>query len=212
MKGTTASDTPIALTVLSNLATFNGTCKFKNAILNMMTDSLGADEIKQLKATFEAIDENGDGTITMAEMKKAMSKPGAELKGITEDELARLMKMADVDGDGALSYKELLSTCVNRKLAAKEERIWDTFCKLDLNGDGRISAEEIAKALGDDSKKALELVAEVDKDGDGTVSYDEFLAMWQKAQPPAPAAPAVAPPAAAGAAAGATAATGAARS
>jgi hypothetical protein len=42
----------------------------------------------------------------------------------------------------------------------------------------------IAKALGDDSKKALELIAEVDKDGDGTVSYDEFLQMWQKTQEP----------------------------
>jgi hypothetical protein len=49
LKGTTASDTPLALTVLSNLSAFDGTCKFKTAILSMMTDSLGADEIKQLK-------------------------------------------------------------------------------------------------------------------------------------------------------------------
>jgi Ca2+-binding EF-hand superfamily protein len=43
----------------------------------------------------------------------------------------------------SVGYKELLSTCVNRKLVAKEERIWETFCKLDLNGDGRITVEEI---------------------------------------------------------------------
>jgi hypothetical protein len=40
----------------------------------------------------------------LAELKKAMAKPGApELKGVTEEELERLLKLADFDGDGALS-------------------------------------------------------------------------------------------------------------
>jgi calcium-dependent protein kinase len=190
LKGTTATETPISATVLSSLKSFNGNNKFKAAVLNLMTDYLGPAEIAQLKATFQALDENKDGKISVAEMKRAMNRPTglAELKGITEEELLRIMTVADADGDGALSYEELLQTAINRKLVAKEERLYEAFCKFDLNGDGRVTLEEIAKALGDPSK-AKELIAEVDVDGDGTVSYDEFLLLWKsKEGGPTPAA------------------------
>jgi len=179
LKGTTASDAQIGVDVLNGLKTFNGNNKFKKVVLNLMTDALGPAEIAQLRATFAALDENKDGKISVAELKKAINKPGgSELKGITEDELLRLMSVADVDGDGALSYEELLHTALNRKLAAKEERLYEAFCRFDLNGDGRVTQEEIAKALGD-AKLAEGLIAEVDVDGDGSVSYDEFLLLWK---------------------------------
>jgi Ca2+-binding EF-hand superfamily protein len=92
-----------------------------------------------------------------------------------------------------IGYQELLNTVLNRKLAAKEERylhyisithritciwcinndmfdvndrLWEAFCKFDLDGDGRVTLDEIAAALGD-HKEAKELLSEVDKDGDG---------------------------------------------
>jgi hypothetical protein len=43
------------------------------------------------------------------------------------------MSNLDVDGDGTLSYDELVMTCVQRKLSEKEERLWNAFCKVDLN-------------------------------------------------------------------------------
>jgi len=203
LKGTTATDTPIAASVLASLKTFNGNNKFKAAVLNVMTDFLGPTEIAQLRATFRALDENLDGRITAAELKKAMNKPGgAELRGISEEDLVRLMSVADADGDGALSYEELLHTALNRKLMAKEERLYEAFLRFDLNGDGRVTLDEIGRALGDPSK-AKELIAEVDVDGDGTVSYDEFLLLWKtkEAPPLATTAPTTAAPAKAAAAA-----------
>jgi len=178
LTGESASDKPLVQSVLQNLSSFTGTCKFKTAVLSIMTDYIGADELAQLKKTFQAIDENGDGSITLAELKKALQKGNTNLK-IEEKELEKLMKMADVDGDGCLSYNELVQTSVHRKLVAKEERLWDAFCKLDLNGDGKVSVDEIAKVIGD-RKKAEELIAEVDQNHDGTVDYDEFISIWMK--------------------------------
>jgi hypothetical protein len=101
LKGTTASDTLIGAEVLNSLKTFNGNNKFKAgkclvhttqrnhrivvsllrlivlcliAVLNLMTDYLSPAEITQLKATFQALDENKDGKISVAELKKAMNK------------------------------------------------------------------------------------------------------------------------------------------
>jgi calcium-dependent protein kinase len=190
LKGTGASETAIAVEVLNNLKTFSGTNKFKAAVLNVMTDYVGPEEVRQLQTAFRAMDENKDGKISVSELKKAMAKPGGtELKGINEEDLLKLMTIADVDGDGALSYEELFNTVLSRKLAAKEERLaypslvasfslhcycccfnrlWEAFSKFDLNGDGRVSLDEISRALGDPAK-ARELIAEVDADGDGYV-------------------------------------------
>jgi Ca2+-binding EF-hand superfamily protein len=45
-------------------------------------------------------------------------------------------------------------------------RLYEAFCKFDLDGDGRVTLDEIGRALGDPSR-AKELIAEVDVDGDG---------------------------------------------
>jgi hypothetical protein len=91
----------------------------------------------------------------------------------------------------------LLNTVLNRKLAAKEERyhfaphrvitcfinsltfisvhrLWEAFCKFDLDGDGRVTLDEIAAALGDPQEAKL-LIGEVDKDGDGLVIHHHII-------------------------------------
>ncbi|GKV48714.1 hypothetical protein SLE2022_188080 [Rubroshorea leprosula] len=58
---------------------------------------------------------------------------------------------------------------------AEHERIFKCF---DANGDGKISSAELGEALktigsvtGDEIKK---MMAEIDTDGDGYISYQEF--------------------------------------
>ncbi len=55
--------------------------------------------------------------------------------------------------------------------------LWEAFRKFDLDGDGKITIDEIEKVLGTGSN-AKELIAEIDKNGDGSVDYDEFISMW----------------------------------
>jgi len=177
LTGELADDTPRVSAVLRNLSNFSANYKFKRAVLSMMTDSLTDAELTELKKTFAAIDTNGDGVITFAEMKAALEKWGNDPKSADDvQHLATLMKVADLDGDGKLSYQELLLTVIQRKLTNKEERLWAAFRKMDLNGDGRVSVEEIQTVLG--AQNARELIAEADKNNDGSVDYDEFLTMW----------------------------------
>jgi len=179
LTGKTASDKPIVPKVLENLVQFDGTNRFKQAVLSVMTHTLSEDDVTALKRSFAEMDENGDGEITVDELKKAMSKQTGLFKGeLKGDEVQRILKMADVNGDGVLNFQELMMTCVSRKLKNKEERLWEAFCKLDLNGDGKITAQEIASVV-EDKDKAAALIAEVDKNGDGVVDYDEFIALWE---------------------------------
>lgn len=62
------------------------------------------------------------------------------------------------------------------KEKADRDRI---FKKFDLNGDGQISATELAdclKALGNVSEEEVKnMMAEIDTDGDGYISYEEYI-------------------------------------
>ena len=176
MTGEQASDAPVLTHVLTNLRNFQANYKFKQAVLTMMTSSLSETEVEELKKAFQTIDENHDGTITQAELRKALQSSASG----NDASVAELIRLADVDGDGKLSYNELLLTCVQKRLAAKEDRLWDAFCRFDLNQDGKVSVEELKSVLAANERDVREWMSEVDVDGDGMVSYDEFLSMWKQ--------------------------------
>mmetsp|Transcript_32643 Transcript_32643/g.128185 ORF Transcript_32643/g.128185 Transcript_32643/m.128185 type:complete len:84 (+) Transcript_32643:151-402(+) len=54
------------------------------------------------------------------------------------------------------------------------------FAKLDRNGDGKISVDEVMTALEDmniTEEAAKQMIAESDKNNDGEIDYAEFIAM-----------------------------------
>jgi calcium-dependent protein kinase len=174
LTGAAASSAPMLPAVLSSLGGFIGKGKFKSAVLGMMTDVMSEDELSELMKTFESIDKDGDGTITVEELSLAVAENG---DSANVQEIQRMMQSADMDGDGKLSYREMMLTAVHKKLMNKEERLWAAFAKLDLDGNGKVTAAEIKSVLGENSE-AAQLIAEADKDGDGEIDYDEFIAMW----------------------------------
>lgn len=174
-----ASEKPMVANVLENLKEFTASVAFKVQVLNFMTDCLDKSELTLLKKTFKGIDENGDGHITAAELKKAFVKQGVADANIL-NKVEQLLEVADIEGDGTLSYEELVLTSVHRKLGAKEDRLWESFCKFDQDLDGTVTETEIAQVLGKSIEEARALVAEVDKNKDGKIDYDEFLAMWME--------------------------------
>lgn len=178
LKGDTAERTPLDQSVLTALKNFSASVKFKQQVLRHMANSLSEDNIRQLKETFTKLDKNKDGTITKEELKEAIALL-QETDASQATQIENLMKSLDVDGDGVISYDEWLMFTVQKKLDAKEERLYQAFKQFDLDGDGRISAEEIKKVLAmNNDNEIAQLIQEVDKDGDGTVDYEEFLAMW----------------------------------
>jgi len=168
---------PLPLTVVSNLNNFVRKTRFSNEILAYLTQSsMQTDEYVALAKTFRYIDKNNDGVLSVDEFRQALVE--TENSSLDEHALIKAIQHADMDGDGTISWKELLLATTARRLAAKEERLWNAFRKMDLNGDGRLSVSELEQALGKDASEVKALISEVDSDNNGEVDYEEFLSMF----------------------------------
>lgn len=168
-----APEDEISPSVISSLRGFRRASKFKQGALAVVAGSaLDEAQLKRVADTFRKLDDDGDGTITADEMLKAARDGRA---GIDEADVQRLIREADMDGDNRLDYNEVLLTAVSFRLAEKEERLWNTFQQLDSDQDHFISAEEVAEHYRVPLAQARDIVAEVDVDGDGRISFDEFV-------------------------------------
>eukprot|EP00929_Paragymnodinium_shiwhaense_P058566 TRINITY_DN2932_c0_g1_i1.p1 TRINITY_DN2932_c0_g1~~TRINITY_DN2932_c0_g1_i1.p1 ORF type:complete len:502 (+),score=153.25 TRINITY_DN2932_c0_g1_i1:86-1591(+) len=168
---------------VDNLRAFLCQNKLKKAALHIIANQLNEDQIKALRETFMSLDHNGDGQLTVNELKEGIVKAG--LKEIPQD-LQAIMDEVDSDGSGVIDYTEFLAATLDRRIYLKEDVVWSAFRVFDRNGDGRISQEELAQVLADGCVQDMcgvnavhSLLESVDTDGDGTIDFSEFMNMMR---------------------------------
>lgn len=103
---------------------------------------------------------------------------------LAEDEVDRIMKVADTDGSGEIDYSEWVVATMDKRKLLSNEKLEAAFNLFDRDGSGTISANEIKEVLGVgkniDEKVWNAIVMEVDGNGDGEISFTEFKTMMQK--------------------------------
>merc|ERR1711862_788238 len=138
----------------------------------------------ELKEAFKLFDMDGDGMITIDELKKLVEKVGGSM---TEGEARGLIHQADKDGNEGIDFSEFSKLWSAIKGEGEEElEIRKEFVKLDTDSSGFITKEEMMNIItdcdhftGDKMEEAKKCVAELDVDQDGRVSYPEFLLVWK---------------------------------
>jgi len=181
-KAPKATGATLQASLVDNLKGFRSQNKLKKAALHVIASQLGESQIKGLRETFMALDNNGDGLLTAAEMKQGLEKAG--LKEIPSD-LQAILEEVDSDGSGVIDYTEFLAATLDKKVYMAEDVCWQAFRVFDKNGDGKIDKKEIAAVLNDDgvqgaaAKDMAEIMAEIDKNGDGEIDFQEFMQMMR---------------------------------
>ena len=90
------------------------------------------------------MDENGDGVVTMPEFKTGMRKVCPTLK---EAQLEQIFNNIDMDDSRGITIDELITAISHRALVDEDERLYQTFLKLDRDQDGLITQTELKSAL-----------------------------------------------------------------
>jgi len=142
---------------------------------------------EELEEAFKLLDLDGDGSITIEELKTLIEKIGGSM---SEGEATALIKEADKDGNNVIDYVEFTKLWSALRGEGEEEKeIRGEFRKLDTDASGYITRDEMLAVIvncdhfsGDKIDEARKCVEELDVDKDGRVSYPEFLLVWKYRQ------------------------------
>jgi calcium-dependent protein kinase len=191
-----AAGVSLQSSLVDNLKSFRSQNKFKKAALHVIASQLGEVQIKALRDVFMALDGNGDGLLTVSEMKEGLQKalkPGSN--GDSDKpydlppDLVQILEEVDSDGSGVIDYTEFLAATLDRKVYMAEDVCWQAFRLFDKNGDGKIDKKEIAQVLNDEgcqnlaAKELAEIMSDIDKNGDGEIDFEEFMHMMRAGGP-----------------------------
>ncbi|KAM9673822.1 uncharacterized protein ACIGJ3_008489 [Trichechus inunguis] len=83
----------------------DGVIDFQEFLAAIAKRMKGKDTEENTLAVFREFDVDGNGHITVAELKQAMGKLGVKL---SEEEVDGMIREADVDQDGKVNYQEFL--------------------------------------------------------------------------------------------------------
>jgi calcium-dependent protein kinase len=90
----------------------------------------------------------------------------------------------DVDDSGAIDYSEFVVASMNEKNLLSNNKLQSAFKMFDKDGGGSISTDEIKQVLsfGQNLEESVvnDIIAQVDANGDGEISFDEFAEMMLK--------------------------------
>ena len=142
-------------------------------------EDLTEDQQEEIRDVFAVIDTNKNDSIDVSELGKGLRALGLNPSNA---EVNDFMHQYDKDNNSVLTLEEFAELYIKIKEESKttQEEIEEQFKKLDVNGDGKIDAEELKKVLmhGDEKltdEEIQEIIAEFDTNGDGKISLQEFV-------------------------------------
>jgi calcium-dependent protein kinase len=165
------------------LSSFNAQQKLKQATYTFIVSQLLTKQEKEkIDSIFRSMDTDGDGTLTRDEIKAGYSEHFGQ--HMSDEEIDRIFCSVDSDLSGEIDYTEFVAATMNQRNLLSQKRLESAFKAFDKDGNGQISPEEVRILLGGgaalDEKTVAKIIAQVDEDGDGQVSFTEFCEMMSK--------------------------------
>eukprot|EP00929_Paragymnodinium_shiwhaense_P008642 TRINITY_DN11259_c0_g1_i1.p1 TRINITY_DN11259_c0_g1~~TRINITY_DN11259_c0_g1_i1.p1 ORF type:complete len:659 (+),score=237.32 TRINITY_DN11259_c0_g1_i1:80-2056(+) len=169
----------------SRMNIFGGQNIFKKAARRAIAQRLSVEDLKDLRKEFSVLDMNSDCRVTLHELQEALERMG---RGGSLEEMRQLMETLDVDGSLSIGLEEFIAAAMDQKAYSEENVLWSAFNVFDADNSGTINKKELAKALMTEDvqavsqdKNVLQALEDCDRDGDGVINFDEFLAMMRSA-------------------------------
>ena len=161
---------------LENLKHFSNLNKFRDAILVFISSQIiTGQDTKELRELFKSLDENGDGKLSIEEMKNGFSHMSHVIN--PDEYIEKIMKDVDTDGNGYIDYNEFLKATLDEQELYSKQNLKATFDIFDLDHSGKISSTELQQmfCLGTVQGNMWdEMVRQADENADGEIDFNEF--------------------------------------
>ena len=160
----------------SFLKEYKNSNHLKKLVLLFIASRIGDKEISELKQVFKAFDKNNDGQIDFEEFKKGLKE--IKSQHFSEQEISEYFSSIDTDKNNKIDYTEFLAATLEKKTYLQKERLFEAFCMMDKDNDGKITRDELKSVLkleSADDKLIADLMNKADTNKDGVIDYQEFL-------------------------------------
>ena len=135
-----------------------------------------------MDGVFKHLDKDKDNLIKKTELKVALQKAhGKEKIEKIEKMLEDTFERCDIKGGGTIDYSEFLAAAADDSVLLTKENLRATFDAFDKSKTGSITVDDLKDLFNDGRKKkilhkrdAKKIMRQVDLDGDGEISFDEF--------------------------------------
>ena len=138
--------------------------------------------LEDVKNAFKKMDRNGDGQISKAELASC---------GFNDQQVNGMFALGDTNGDGEIDLQEFIQcmcpsasavVCKVGKLFSSKEQAAEAFKRIDANGDGVLSKDELRSAALPNGAKLTSIEVDSifalgDANNDGEIDLEEFLAV-----------------------------------
>lgn len=140
------------------------------------------ESIKKIYKRYQSFDKNPNGLVNYNEFCDIFQVEASPI-------IEKLFSMFDKEKSGEIDIKEFLISLSNFTGASKDERLRFAFLVFDEEGNGVISKVELMRILkanhmatsdAEVKRKAETIMSQADKDGDGVITFDEFVVVSKK--------------------------------
>ena len=127
--------------MIDRLKQFQAPRRLETEFMLFLSNFIDSEEVTKIRRTFQAIDVDHSGWITIDELQNAL--------GDLEDaeKIQQIMNNLDFDKNGEINYSEFMAATIDRKYFESKHTLQKIFNHFDTKNEGVITSDSLRKAF-----------------------------------------------------------------